>query len=630
MTKTPGRLSSRIALVALALAAALPARLAAAQGCPSADLNGDRRVSGADISVLLGEWGTSGGTTGADLNGSGLVTGADLAIVLEQWGQSCPSEIVPYWATLIEAAPDPSIITDPLTRASIEATGFAWRVRHAVTQAEMLLVPPGTFEMGCVQGTTQGGCSVAALPVHAVTITQPFYIGRYETTQSEWRRVMGSNPAYHRWLRDSPVCPVETVSGNDIRAFLVISGARLPSEAQWEFAYRAGTSTAYHNASNDETSASTIGVVGQGITGSTRAVGSLSGNRFGLHDMTGNVLERVADWYGPYEGASQVDPLGPTTGTSQVYRGGDYLFDARSATGYFRSAASLDHRSRNCGFRMAMNVAPSELVVPPWAVSIAMEPDPAVIVDQKIRDRIRATGYAWHVRDSATGIEFVLVPPGVFRMGCSASTGSQCPSDEYPVREVTLTRPFYVSRTEVTQGQWAATMSSNPSSFQEYSDSPSRPVESVTWNSVQDFLAQSGARLLTEAEWEYAYRAGTTTAFHGTPSLPAGSSSDASISAIAWQSNNAAGQTNRAGVLQPNGFGLHDMGGNVWEWVADFYGTYGDSSQTDPGGPAVGASRVVRGGAWNSSTDFVRSSKRGGLDPRSSASNLGFRIARNP
>jgi formylglycine-generating enzyme required for sulfatase activity len=629
MTKNPGRCSPRIALVALALALGFPRQATATPGCPSADLNGDRRVSGADISVLLGEWGTSGGTTGADLNGSGLVTGADLAIVLEQWGQSCPSEVVPYWATLIEAAPDPSIITDPLTRASIEATGFAWRVRHAVTQAEMLLVPPGTFEMGCVQGTTQSGCSSNALPVHTVTITQPFYIGRYEITQSEWQRVMGSNPAHHQGSDDSPLRPVESVSAIDIRAFLVVSGGRLPTEAQWEYAYRAGTPTAFHNSSNDERTVSSIGVIDQHSAG-TRAVGSLGGNRFGLHDMAGNVSERVADWFGPFDGTPQVDPLGPAAGTGQVIRGGNYFFGATAASAFNRSSLTLTHKDKTRGFRMAMNVTSSELSVPPWAISIAMEPDPAVIVDQKIRDRIRATGYAWRVRDSATGIEFVLVPPGVFRMGCSASAGSQCPSDEYPVREVTLTRPFYVSRTEVTQGQWAATMSSNPSSFQEYPDSPSRPVESVTWNSVQDFLAQSGARLLTEAEWEYAYRAGTTTAFHGTPSLPAGSSSDASISAIAWQSNNAAGQTNRAGVLQPNGFGLHDMGGNVWEWVADFYGNYGDGPVADPVGPASGRSRVVRGGAWNLGAEFARSSKRGWVDSGASSFNLGFRIARNP
>jgi formylglycine-generating enzyme required for sulfatase activity len=630
MTKTPGRFSSRIALVALALAAALPGRLAAAQGCPSADLNGDRRVSGADISVLLGEWGTSGGTSGADLNGSGLVTGADLAIVLEQWGQSCPSEIVPYWATLIEAAPDPSIITDAATRSAIQATGYAWRVRHTISQAELILIPPGTFDMGCVQGTTQNGCSTNALPVHTVTITRPFYIGRYETTQSQWQRVMGSNPAYHRGHSDSPVRPVETVSGTDILAFLVTAGARLPTEAEWEYAYRAGTSTAYHNASNDEYLASTIGVIAQGITGSTRSVGSLSGNRFGLHDMSGNVSERVADWYGLYEGAPQVDPIGPATGTDQIYRGGNYFFDARSAAGFSRSAASLGHKSRNFGFRIAMDVAGAQPSVPSWGIQVAGDPDPAIIVDQKIRDRIRGTGLAWRVRDGITGIEFLLVPPGRFDMGCSDSSGTQCSSDEYPMREVTITRPFYVSRTEVSQEQWVATMSSNPSSFQGYEDSPSRPVESISWNSVQDFLAQGGTRLLTEAEWEYACRGGTATAFHGTPSLPTGSSSEGSVSAIAWQSNNAAGQTKPVGTLQPNGFGLHDMSGNVWEWVADFYGNYGTDPETNPLGPASGTTRVVRGGAWNSSAGFVRSSKRAPVDPGYSLFNVGFRIARNP
>jgi formylglycine-generating enzyme required for sulfatase activity len=275
---------------------------------------------------------------------------------------------------------------------------------------------------------------------------------------------------------------------------------------------------------------------------------------------------------------------------------------------------------------------------PAWATLVEPEPDPAVVYDADLRAAILATGWAWKVRDNGTGIEMLLIPPGTYDMGCSASSLYGCSSIENPVHPVTITQPFYMSRTEVTQAQWTAVMGSNPSFFQTAStqvpasEVANRPVERVSWNTIQGFLSATGTRLPTEAEWEYAYRAGTTTAFHGWAGQPAGTNDDNLVGNIAWYSSNAGSQTRPVGGRAANGFGLHDMAGNVREWVGDWYSGsyYASSPLEDPQGPSSGSSRVWRGGSWNSSTYNVRSSYRNNNAPATSNSSLGFRVARPP
>jgi formylglycine-generating enzyme required for sulfatase activity len=274
-------------------------------------------------------------------------------------------------------------------------------------------------------------------------------------------------------------------------------------------------------------------------------------------------------------------------------------------------------------------------VVPAWATLIETQPDPAVVTDPALRAAIIASGRPWRVRDTATQIEMVLIPPGTFQMGCSASSSSSCYGWENPVHTVTLTQAYYMGRYEVTQAQWQARMGSNPSYFAGYSDSPSRPVEQVSWNTIQSFLSATGMRLPTEAEWEYAYRAGTTTAFHSMPGYPGGTNTDSLLGTIAWYYfNTCAGgtgcMTHAVGTKAGNGFGLHDMSGNVWERVNDWYGTYASGAQTDPVGPVSGSDRVIRGGSWNNSSIFCRASYRYNDAPGNSYSNIGFRVARTP
>jgi len=278
------------------------------------------------------------------------------------------------------------------------------------------------------------------------------------------------------------------------------------------------------------------------------------------------------------------------------------------------------------------------IIVPSWATLVEAQPDPAVVASATLRSAITATGYAWRVRDTATQIEMVLIPPGTFQLGYSASNQYVCFSGEGPVHTVTLTNAFYMGRYEVTQAQWTARMGSNPSSFRFASAQvpaeqvPNRPVERVSWNTIQGFLSATGMRLPTEAEWEYAYRAGTTTAFHSMPGYPNGTDDDNQLGTIAWFDSNSASQTRPVGQKAGNGFGLHDMSGNVWEWVNDWFGLnyYAESPSVNPPGPSSGSSRVLRGGGRTSGSDDCRSSERLSYFPSLDFSGYGFRVARAP
>jgi formylglycine-generating enzyme required for sulfatase activity len=276
------------------------------------------------------------------------------------------------------------------------------------------------------------------------------------------------------------------------------------------------------------------------------------------------------------------------------------------------------------------------VTVPSWATLIAAYPDPAVVPSATLRSAIAATGLAWRVRDTQTQIELALIPPGTYQRGCSPSQQSSCFSQESPTHQVTLTQPFYMGRYEVTQAQWQSRMGSNPSFFQSASPEvpasqvADRPAETVSWIAVQGFLAGTGLRLPTEAEWEYACRAGTTTAFHSMPDQPNGTNDDSRVGTIAWFGSNSAGQTRPVGGKAGNGLGLHDMSGNVWEWVNDWYGTYPSAAQTDPTGPSTATSRVIRGGSRVDGTGVVRSSNRDGTTPETALNLVGFRVARTP
>ena len=279
----------------------------------------------------------------------------------------------------------------------------------------------------------------------------------------------------------------------------------------------------------------------------------------------------------------------------------------------------------------------SSTVVPAWATLLEAAPNPTVVTNANLRAAIVASGFAWRIRDTSSNIEMLLVPAGTFTMGCSASNSYACDSDENPLHQVTLTQAFYMGRYEVTQAQWTAKMGSNPSYFvpaNGYSSDTTKPVECVSWNMIASgstsFMSLTGLRLPTEAEWEYAYRAGTTMAFHSYPAQPTGFNDDTLLGNIAWYSSNAGSQTHAVGGKLANGLGLHDMSGNVWELVQDWDAVYPSGSVTNPTGPATGTERLWRGGSvWHPSAPS-RGSNRESYPPASTFNDLGFRAARTP
>ena len=286
------------------------------------------------------------------------------------------------------------------------------------------------------------------------------------------------------------------------------------------------------------------------------------------------------------------------------------------------------------GFVLIAGSCPS----PTWATVLEWVPNPTVVTNATLRAAITASGLPWRVLDNGTNIEMLLVPVGIFTMGCSASTQYGCGSNEFPTHQVTLTQAFYMGRYEVTQAQWTAKMGSNPSWFYGYSDSPSRPVERVSWNMIAStggFMSATGLRLPTEAEWEYAYRAGTTTAFHSYPAQPTGFIDGTLLGNIAWYSanNGAEGSstygTKAVGGKLANGLGLHDMAGNVWEWCQDWYGPYSSGSVTNPTGPTTGSHHLLRGGGWYHNSE-CRASQRDLYIPDFIFFTTGFRVVRNP
>jgi formylglycine-generating enzyme required for sulfatase activity len=230
------------------------------------------------------------------------------------------------------------------------------------------------------------------------------------------------------------------------------------------------------------------------------------------------------------------------------------------------------------------------------------------------------------VRTRQTGIVLRLIPAGTFMMGSPTREAGR-DSDETQ-HKVTLTHAFYCGKFEVTQGQWQQVCGNNPSGLA--SADVDSPVETVSWEDCQAFVKalceaegvlEGTYQLLTEAEWEYACRAGSTTAYGF-------GDSDSVLGQYGWYSGNSEGQTHPVGAAQPNAFGLYDMHGNVWEWCQDWYGEYPSGPQTDPTGPASGEARVARGGSWGDDAPFCRSALRNYAGADEGAHYLGLRIAR--
>ena len=225
---------------------------------------------------------------------------------------------------------------------------------------------------------------------------------------------------------------------------------------------------------------------------------------------------------------------------------------------------------------------------------------------------------------TVNGVTFkmVAVEGGTFNMGATDEQGSDANPDESPVHQVTLSS-YCIGETEVTQELWQAVMGSNPSNFNE---GENRPVEKVSWNDCQTFIAKLNEmtgmtfRLPTEAEWEYAARGGNRSQGY----KYAGSNN---LAEVAWYIDNSTTMTQPVATKAPNELGLYDMSGNVWEWCEDYYGSYSSNTQTNPTGPASGSFRVFRGGCWVINAKSCRVSCRLNNMPTMASSYLGLRLA---
>jgi formylglycine-generating enzyme required for sulfatase activity len=233
-----------------------------------------------------------------------------------------------------------------------------------------------------------------------------------------------------------------------------------------------------------------------------------------------------------------------------------------------------------------------------------------------------ALGKSYRAR---AGINMVWIAPGSFQMGDSMGSGG---SDEKPVHEVRLTTGYWLGESDVTQEQWQVVMGSNPSAFVR----DNLPVQDVSWHDAVEFCQRltqrerAAAHLLpgmeyclpTEAQWEYACRAGTTGDYAG------------NLDAMAWYDLYIEEGPHVVKTKRPNAWGLYDMHGNVSEWCSDWYGNYSAGTQVDPTGPSNGADRVTRGGAWDYTGKDCRSASRYKTTPEGSRNELGFRLAAVP
>ena len=492
-------------------------------------------------------------------------------------------------------------------------------------QMAFMRIEPGMFLMGDYD---EG-------PVHEVGISRGFWLGKYEITQGQWQAVMGETERAAPWssqgnVREGSSYPAVYVSWEDAQAFIVRLNAaagdslyRLPSEAEWEYACRAGTSTQW-SFGNDESDLTYHGWYydNAGLWNERygHKVGMLLPNRWGLHDMHGNVAEWVQDVFSGYPNrVARLDPLGSLGVGTHAFRGGSFDQDAFGVRSAFRTYAGSGGTTSYIGLRLVRIITPE---VPEGSGTLPVEVMGVSPVE------VLAEEDTFELPGTDEQMAFMRIEPGAFLMG---------DYDEGPVHEVGISRGFWLGKYEVTQGQWQAVMGETEraapwSSQGNVREGSSYPAVYVSWEDAQAFISQLNAaagdslyRLPSEAEWEYACRAGTSTQWSF-------GNDESDLTYHAWYYDNAGLWNERyghkVGMLLPNRWGLHDMHGNVAEWVQDGIRSYNSVPQLDPLGPLGGGTRAFRGGSFDQDAFGVRSAYRTYAGSGGTTSYIGLRLVR--
>ncbi|BBH39226.1 hypothetical protein myaer102_17550 [Microcystis viridis NIES-102] len=448
-------------------------------------------------------------------------------------------------------------------------------------------------------------------------------------TQAQYQAVMGTNPSH---FSNNPQNPVEKVSWDDAQAFCQklsqITGKtyRLPTEAEWEYACRAGTTTRFYFGDDANQLGDYAWYYGHSQQ-TTHPVGQKSPNAWGLYDMSGNLWEWCEDnWHDNYIGAPKDGSAWLTNDNDyQIVRGGswyDYPSFCRSAfRGYYFRRDFIN----DVGFRVVCvpNVTSTQLPI----ATVTSTPLPKVAPPAPSSPPpppAKLTLFSENLPKGIT-LEMVSLPAGQFLMG-SSDSDPDAYQNEKPPHQVQV-NSFAIGKYPVTQAQYQAVMGTNPSRFKNwFKNNPQNPVENVSWNDAQAFCQKLSQitgktyRLPTEAEWEYACRAGTTTRYYF--------GDDANqLGDYAWYYGNSQDTTHPVGQKKPNAWGLYDMSGNVWEWCEDnWHDNY-------IGAPKDGSAwltndndcQIMRGGSWSFNPSYCRSAYRDEFY-RDGYDDIGFRV----
>ncbi len=529
---------------------------------------------------------------------------------------------------------------------------------------KLRVIAPGTFTLG----------DDAEAPV--VTLTKPYMLGVFPVTQEQYEKVTGVNPSRFKGASN----PVEQVSWADAIAFcrklseLSTEKAagrvyRLPTDAEWEFACRAGTTTKYSFGDDQSKGGDYAWFIGNSGN-MTHPVGGKQSNAWGLYDMYGNVWEWCQDWYHGLPRVSVTDPFGPSRGSTRVRRGGCWK-DAAVWASPARIGSGPARRDNYGGFRVVFTATQQKTDTNTLDASISgntpkldsskktsleetltrgglsMEPTlgpdntnppvktkdvplPAIAPFDAAKAQQYQEVWAQYLgveveTENSIGMKFRVIPAGTFTMGSNDGK-----PQEKPAHQVTLTQPFMLGKYEVTLAHYQKIMGTNPSKF----EGTSNPVDGVTWNDAVEFcrkLSERPAekeagniyRLPTEAEWEYACRAGTTTKFSF-------GSDESDLTDYDWFIDNSGNTTHPVGRKKNNAWGLYDMHGNVWEWCQDWHGTYPNANAADPSGPSTASNRVFRGGSWGLKSVMCRSACRYWIAPSFRNDRSGFFVCVGP